>query len=80
MVIAQKGYNSTPGRPSTEYHLSLDMAKHVAMMSQTDKGHSARNLHKCKHLATCWRPTILPGEEETPSLEGLRRRVAHPSR
>lgn len=30
------------GRPSTEYHLSLDMAKELAMVGRTEKGKRAR--------------------------------------
>ena len=40
LVYAQKGEKG--GRPSMEYFLTLDAAKHVAMMSGSDKGHEAR--------------------------------------
>ena len=37
-VFAEFSKNPQGGRPSMEYMLSLDMAKHVCMMSQTEKG------------------------------------------
>jgi phage anti-repressor protein len=42
IVFTQKGENPVGGRPVTEYHLSIDSAKHVAMMCGTDKGFEAR--------------------------------------
>ena len=42
VVFAQKGVNPSGGRPAIEYHLSLDAAKHIAMISGTEKGHQAR--------------------------------------
>jgi phage anti-repressor protein len=43
VVLAQKGVNPKGGRPSLEYHLTLDAGKHVAMMSGTDKGFEVRD-------------------------------------
>lgn len=41
-VLSTQGINPTGGRPSTEYALSLDVAKHIAMMSQCRLGFAAR--------------------------------------
>lgn len=41
-VFAEKGENPKGGRPSKEYALSINAAKEVSMMSQTEKGKQAR--------------------------------------
>ena len=40
LVFPQKGENG--GRPKIEYFLTIEAAKHIAMMSGTDKGYEAR--------------------------------------
>jgi anti-repressor protein len=35
--------NPEGGRPSIEYHITFDMAKHIALMSNTEKGHEVRD-------------------------------------
>jgi anti-repressor protein len=42
VVLTQKGENPTGGRPMREYHLTIDAAKHIAMVSGTDKGFEVR--------------------------------------
>lgn len=41
-VFAQNGENSKGGRPSKEYALSIGAAKEISMMSQSEKGKTAR--------------------------------------
>lgn len=51
-VFPQKVENSKGGRPSTEYALSLDAAKEISMMSQTEKGKLARRYFiECERVA-----------------------------
>lgn len=61
-VFAQKGINPQGGRPSTEYALSMDAAKEISMMSQTEKGKQARRYFiECEKKAkalTQTKPTL----------------------
>jgi phage anti-repressor protein len=41
-VIHKTVKNPTGGRPSTDYYLTLDMAKELAMVERTEKGREAR--------------------------------------
>ncbi len=43
VVFAQKGEKPNKGRPTTEYLLTLDSAKHIAMMSQSKRAKDIRN-------------------------------------
>lgn len=42
LIFAGIGENLLSGRPAREYHLSLDMAKELAMVERNDKGQQAR--------------------------------------
>ena len=42
IIFAQKGENTGRGRSSLEYHLTIDAAKHIAMMSGTERGSEVR--------------------------------------
>ncbi|OTG70556.1 phage antirepressor Ant [Acinetobacter sp. ANC 4218] len=42
VVILKKEENLKGGRPTTEYIISLDMAKHLGMMEKNEKGHEIR--------------------------------------
>lgn len=42
VVFFQVEENPKGGRPASEYHLTFDAAKHVAMMSSAEKGHDVR--------------------------------------
>ena len=62
VVFAQKGENPEGGRPTTEYHLTLEAGKHIAMMSGTEKGNDVRDYFiECERIATSApQPTITP--------------------
>lgn len=52
VVFAQKGVNPSGGRPTMEYHFTIDAAKHISMMSGTDKGYEAREYFlECERIA-----------------------------
>lgn len=42
VVLTQKGENLSGGRPTVDYHLTFESAKHIAMMSGTPKGKEVR--------------------------------------
>ena len=42
VVLTQKGVNPSGGRPTSEYHFTVEAAKHIAMMSGTDRGYEVR--------------------------------------
>ena len=51
-VFTLKGENLLGGRPSIEYALSLNAAKEISMMSQTEKGKQARRYFiECERIA-----------------------------
>lgn len=62
-VYAQKGKNPFGGRPLVEYWLTLDAAKHIAMMAGTEKGFQVR-----EYFIECERQARAPArpEPETP--------------
>lgn len=61
-VFTQKGGNLSGGRPATEYCLTLDAGKHVAMMSGTDKGFEVREYFiQCERRAKLLaKPVAIP--------------------
>jgi phage anti-repressor protein len=42
VVLAQKGVNLAGGRPSAEYHFTVEAGKHIGMLSGTAKGREVR--------------------------------------
>lgn len=42
IIFAKTGENLQTGRPSIEYHITLDMAKELSMVERTEKGRQAR--------------------------------------
>lgn len=55
VVIAQKGVNPQGGRPSDEYHLTIEAGKHIGMLSGTEKGHEVR-----EYFLECERKALKP--------------------
>ena len=52
IVFANSGENPQGGRPSKEYHLTVDAAKHIAMAEHTSKGKEARDYFiDCERIA-----------------------------
>ena len=52
IIFAQKGENTGRGRSSLEYYLTIEAAKHIAMMSGCDKGFEVRNYFlECERIA-----------------------------
>lgn len=64
-VYAQKGKNPFGGRPLVEYWLTLDAAKHIAMMTGTEKGFQVREYFiECERRALG--RTVPPPEAKLP--------------
>lgn len=55
LVIPQKGENPSGGRPVLEYYLTVEAAKHISMLSGTDKGFEVRN-----YFIECERKVLAP--------------------
>lgn len=52
IVFANSGVNPKGGRPTKEFHLSLDMAKEISMVERNDKGREARKYFiECEKVA-----------------------------
>ena len=60
---------STGGRPSIDYILSIDCAKEIAMIQRTDKGKQARLYFiECEKIAKQIKPLVLPTRLEYAQL------------
>lgn len=58
-VISQSGKNPSGGRPELEYHLTLDMAKELAMVENNPMGREARRYFiECERSAISSRAAI----------------------
>ncbi|WP_313249557.1 antA/AntB antirepressor family protein [Stenotrophomonas indicatrix] len=58
-VFALLGENPKGGRPQKEYVLSIEAAKHISMMSGTERGHQAREYFiECERRASVPAPAI----------------------
>lgn len=72
-VYAQKGENPLGGRPSVDFALTIDTAKHIALMSGTPKGRQYRT-----YLIAAERELMrLAHLHDSPEWKQARREVAH---
>ena len=59
VVFAQKGVNPTGGRPSAEYHFTLEAGKHIGMMSGRARGSEVREYFlACERQAKASAPAV----------------------
>lgn len=59
VVFAQKGGNPAGGRPSVEYHFTIEAGKHIAMMSGTARGSEVREYFlACERQARAAVPSV----------------------
>lgn len=59
-VIVRNSTNNAAGRPSIDYHLTLNMAKELSMIERTDKGKQARLYFiECERTAMA-RAAVIP--------------------
>ena len=70
VVFAETGKNSSGGRPTKDYHISLDMAKELSMVERNEKGKEARQYFiECERRA---KSNVVAFDPENPEqLRGL---------
>lgn len=70
VVFAQKGVNLEGGRPTMEYHLTLEAGKHISMLSNTEKGFEVREYFiECEKAALAAPAISLPGNYKEALIE-----------
>jgi phage anti-repressor protein len=71
IVFTQKVEGSLGGRPQSEYHLTFDAAKHVALMSNAAKGHEVRAWFIAKEKELAALTTAPKASERFPELRAI---------
>lgn len=77
-VFPNSGENLKGGRPSVEYHLTLDMAKEVAMVESNDRGRAVRrHFIGCEKLLRQMAPSEVAGGIDRTVIGGIVKSVVH---
>lgn len=71
-VFLKNEKNPKGGRPSIDYHLTLDMAKELSMVERNEKGRQARRYFiECERQALAFQSPALPEPDAKPAFPAL---------
>jgi phage anti-repressor protein len=77
-VIAKSGENPLGGRPEQEYHLTLDMAKELAMVENNDQGRQVRRyfIERERQALAVMRLLAEQAKELNEHVKGFEKRIS----